>query len=678
MGQVNRWKNSYDAHRGKTLTTVSVLCFLLYPLFLFHVRQPWAILDPTNIVWTLHDDIGKMFLGWHLFRLDDWHLLPSVSYLGNFPHGYTVAFSGSQPLFTIFFKLFDGCLPKHFQFYGFYYLLACYLNCMGAFCLLRSLRLQQGTALIGALLISYFPPFFFRAEHINLCQHWIILFALSLFFRKALKHETLYFGILLVISCGIHLYFAPLVLGLALLKPFFREKNYPPQRIEATAVAYGVYFMAFLVSTFVYGYFWFGVSGGFVGFGDYSMNLNAIINPLTWSNYISPLPLGTTGQYEGFQYIGLGWFLFFFCYMLVPGKHRLFTDNQVKLIWLIVIVTTIVSLSNRIYLGRFLVFEYHFPLYEKMMATFRSSGRFFWLVSYLMMGIAILKLSKKCKPAFVMALLAICLVVQVLDMKRYTYPASEKSLSPVYQSLDETFRNLREKPTCLVLDFFKKKVKTREFFEAMLAAGDNDIPVTYMELSHGKSSPYNADAIGERPLFIISPLNTYVKAQHKLQYEKIVSDDIVLASPFPAEGFSKVNTVFPSLETLVRTPGDHMIIISAKDEASRRLRNHDGFIDFMKTLGSRIDQLKYRESYIGIVSGNRLVHESLGPTPLHFSSSVNGKALSVDSMGLRYGNRSSIVLEGKEYSLNMRGLNVVVIDHGGNILLSTCFDTHQQ
>lgn len=60
------------------------------------------------------------------------------------------------------------------------------------------------------------------------------------------------------------------------------------------------------------------------GFDHFSMNLNALINPLTRSRVLPPLPT-TAAQYEWFAYLGLG--------MLALGVLPLFLRVRARLPW---------------------------------------------------------------------------------------------------------------------------------------------------------------------------------------------------------------------------------------------------------------------------------------------------------------------------------------------------------
>ena len=123
---------------------------------------------------------------------------------------------------------------------------------------------------------------------------------------------------------------------------------------------------------------------------------------------------------------------------------------------------------------------------------------------------------------------------------------------------------------------------------------------------------------------------------------------------------------------------EEVIFISAKDEASRmldkRVRRE------MNLMG--LDCLiwgKYTYSYIGIVDSGKAVYEDTSLDLLIKEGTIEGDNTSfkITSAGLGAGNYSSIIIDDKEYSMNSRGLNIVVYDKTSKkVIDSVAFDTY--
>ncbi|MFC1848989.1 hypothetical protein ACFL27_02160 [candidate division CSSED10-310 bacterium] len=126
-----------------------------------------------------------------------------------------------------------------------------------------------------------------------------------------------------------------------------------------------------------------------------------------------------------------------------------------------------------------------------------------------------------------------------------------------------------------------------------------------------------------------------------------------------------------------------VMIVSVKDEAKGRLPG--GFINYMVSLGSKIDSLTFRGSYIAIIFMNKIILEKIGndesvqATQLEnhlLQQLFNENRLFLYSAGMDYGNKSSIQVNGVEYSLNNRGFNVAVFDNNLKCRETLNFDTH--
>lgn len=124
---------------------------------------------------------------------------------------------------------------------------------------------------------------------------------------------------------------------------------------------------------------------------------------------------------------------------------------------------------------------------------------------------------------------------------------------------------------------------------------------------------------------------------------------------------------------------DREVLLSAKDEASLKLSEATRSI--FRQMGSEIDSLKYRDSYIAAVFDGKFVMEEMGLRDLTTSFPGNNllqaPAIYLRSAGMENGNFSEIRLGSMNYSQNERGMNVVVITlPERRVVASTSFDTH--
>lgn len=120
----------------------------------------------------------------------------------------------------------------------------------------------------------------------------------------------------------------------------------------------------------------------------------------------------------------------------------------------------------------------------------------------------------------------------------------------------------------------------------------------------------------------------------------------------------------------------YTMFISVKDDASNALTEE--IVSAMCKLGLNMDLTgKFRSSYYAVISNGRVI-EDMGAVKLEASGIIdnNGLTYSIVSAGYDCGNVSSIIINGKEYSRNSRGLNIVVYNNEtSQIIDSVCFDT---
>jgi len=143
------------------------------------------------------------------------------------------------------------------------------------------------------------------------------------------------------------------------------------------------------------------------------------------------------------------------------------------------------------------------------------------------------------------------------------------------------------------------------------------------------------------------------------------------------------NFDFVTLEQFMMSNEDKTLILSVRDEATSNLPK--SFVEKMQAKGSKIDELKYRGSYVAVISKGQLIEEfirndgeiTLTPNTSPIVSEVlKNKSFTIISAGLLYGDKSSIVVDGQEVSRNERGINIAVFNDNGDYMYTFSFDTH--
>lgn len=118
-----------------------------------------------------------------------------------------------------------------------------------------------------------------------------------------------------------------------------------------------------------------------------------------------------------------------------------------------------------------------------------------------------------------------------------------------------------------------------------------------------------------------------------------------------------------------------MIIIAAKDEASSALT--DEIVAVMKKAGLEFDLKEgYRNAYVAVVDDGKVIHEEMAEATLSHSLVSNNEQIEIVSSGYGYDNCASITINGRDCALNLRGLNIVLLDKSKGVVLdSVAVDT---
>ena len=348
-------------------------------------------------------DILQHYAGWLFLRQSPVQFPLCFTERINWPSGISVAYTDSIPLFAAFFRFFSALLPDTFQYFGIFSLLCYVLQAGFAALLLGEWMPGILRPVMGSLLFACSPVMIERTlHHTALAAHFFILAALYYYVRSRHEERFCYWPLwaLNALSITIHPYFLPMVFAvtLAMLAEYavrHREWKKP---------------LAFLLSDLAaaVGLGWcFGLlgSGGTDGsemlYGYFSMNLNALWNPTSlstvWSRFL-PVQNQIRGNYDAFNYLGLGILLGCaagaLCLLRRP-KRLLLLLKQHWCLTLVCACLTAFAVTNQVTANGAALLT--LPLPNKLLAlcsVFRSSGRLFWPVYYLLFLLALWALSQ--------------------------------------------------------------------------------------------------------------------------------------------------------------------------------------------------------------------------------------------------------------------------------------------
>jgi hypothetical protein len=365
-----------------------------------------------------------------MFRNSAWHfplgLMDNIVY----PFKESIIYTDSIPLFALFFKALSPVLPQNFQYFGIFGLTVYFLQGAVAALVLQKICKNSFYSVLGSMFFIFSTTMMQRIYgHTSLAAHFIILlciYACMPAVKRSPRSNILVWSALFALSASIHIYFIPVVfifLISALAKDFWEDRLIR-DKIIVTAVS----ITTCLAVMFVLGAFYshVGYSGG--GVGEASMNLNSLFNPQGTSRFIKDLPLATKWLFEGYGYLGLGVLLgclLLFAYLLKSGnglknvfqnmeyKRNAVLISAVFLFFLMFAISPVITFNSKI------LFRYYIPGINHVWSIFRSTGRYVWVLMYIVMFLMIWTIKKQFGAKKGFLILCALLAIQYIDLKDY-------------------------------------------------------------------------------------------------------------------------------------------------------------------------------------------------------------------------------------------------------------------
>jgi Family of unknown function (DUF6311) len=406
----------FDTLRARVRARISeaVIPVLLGALAFFGVTGG-RLLSPRNIAWLSEGDAAQYFLGWHFFRLAPWGFpLGSSPYFGA-ELSSSIFYADGLALFAIPFKALSRFLPATFQYTGIWLLCCFVLQAWFAWLLLGLLTRARLARACGMLLFVFAPPFLGRVGgHYQLAGQWLVLAALYLCLaRRELARG--YAWPLLAFTVGlVHSYLTAMVLGLWLtdwLRRVFFDGRTRADLLQLITVPGAV-----VLALWQAGMFMLEHGALKAGFGEYRMNVLSVVNASGWSYLLPPIPQDR-GDYEGFNYLGLGVLLLALS-VLPSVRYALLGLRKRRRYWplfALLLGFTLFALSNRVGFARH---TFEIPLSKSLIDyadILRSSGRMFWPAFYLLCWVLLRALFRRYPPRVAAALLFVAALAQTVD-----------------------------------------------------------------------------------------------------------------------------------------------------------------------------------------------------------------------------------------------------------------------
>lgn len=139
-----------------------------------------------------------------------------------------------------------------------------------------------------------------------------------------------------------------------------------------------------------------------------------------------------------------------------------------------------------------------------------------------------------------------------------------------------------------------------------------------------------------------------------------------------------IEDIYEYLDYLYRIRKDHIILMAAKDTLGLAL--DEKAAEKFKKLGIHNSlNGKHGRSFAAVLKGGKNIYEEMGTgqNPIETHLETDHVPIELVSRVYQNGNEAKIKWDGRDYAVNQRGINIVVIaQETGVIEDSVCFDTH--
>lgn len=175
-------------------------------------------------------------------------------------------------------------------------------------------------------------------------------------------------------------------------------------------------------------------------------------------------------------------------------------------------------------------------------------------------------------------------------------------------------------------------------------------------------------------------LGKYLSDNYKIagKYDDSWNHDLQIYEQIKSVGMLQLENNFSTyVSKLIKDEKDKTIFISSADDMSMGLNEQDILI--LQKLGLKLDLRKTtRYSYLAVIENAAVKYEGMTNEKISYTDRLSYAAVTYElvSGGYYVGARANIIVDGIDYAVGKRGMNIVVYDNKANTVLdSVCFDT---
>jgi hypothetical protein len=385
-----------------------------------------------------------LYLAAYLYYVQSpWQLpLFYVSAFGT-PAGTNVILTDFVPIVALIGKLVHSLTGATTNLYGAFLFLCFALPGVMMTLVLIAARIRYGlAALIAGIFANAMPALLYRWGHTPLEAHYLLIGALALYLfslkKPAWRGLAAGWIAYLVLAYLTNPYLFAMVGTVWVCTVIQRRLNGLATTREALGI--GVLTVALVTTVVTLGGQFGGGSGPpfSTGYGLFSMNLLSPLVPQDSGLFpgLGGVIDATGGQYEGFNYLGVG--LLLASLLVLPAEAGWLRRNLRRHVALLVAFATLTAfaISHRVFAGHWLLFEVPIPRYIVWaLGILRGSGRFFWLIGYAQMAIVIVLGFRCAQPVMALCLVGAA-ILQLFDVQPLREQIIASIAAPGAEELD--------------------------------------------------------------------------------------------------------------------------------------------------------------------------------------------------------------------------------------------------
>lgn len=414
---------SIENHPFAKSVAYAILCLGIGAVFAFSLFDTDMLLDRWSWWASASGDNANSAVGYLFFAQDEWRwpLLHTVKLEP--PDGVNIIFTDPIPIAAIIGKVLYQLTGDLQTYVGRWTLLCFSLQPLLGWLIFRQIGLSRVNSVLAASLLLLLPALTFRYHHVGLMAHFVILMAILFYIRNITVATNAEIATSSVLIGAVAL-FNPYLLAMSSAVYFggladaawrgrLRWWQAGANMVLCLTVAAGLAYALGII-----GHSPVPPTGGF---GFFSMNILSPVTPQFsvipgFSDYLLN-PNG--GQYEGFNYLGAGILLLVASAAIALMRSERGQSLQFPFLGVALLGLTLFAISDNVYFGPFHVVDLryqHLPVIELATSAFRSSGRFFWPVSYVLVIAAVCIWAARLSGRHLAALLAVAVLIQLADI----------------------------------------------------------------------------------------------------------------------------------------------------------------------------------------------------------------------------------------------------------------------